>query len=62
MTREISQSNLVLKVCSLTKKFGKFVAVSDMSFEVERGSFVSLLGASGSGKTLDRPGELADVL
>ncbi len=51
MTREISQSNLVLKVCSLTKKFGKFVAVSDMSFEVERGSFVSLLGPSGSGKT-----------
>lgn len=40
-----------LKFESLKKEFGKFVAVRDMSLDVERGEFISLLGPSGCGKT-----------
>ena len=40
-----------LRFESLKKEFGKFVAVSDMSLDVERGEFISLLGPSGCGKT-----------
>ncbi len=40
-----------LKFESLTKKFGDFVAVRDMSLDIEKGEFISLLGPSGCGKT-----------
>lgn len=42
---------LALEVSSLTRRFGRFVAVDDVSFEVERGSVHGLLGPNGSGKT-----------
>ncbi|MFC3074341.1 ABC transporter ATP-binding protein [Shinella pollutisoli] len=35
----------------VTKKFGSFTAVNDLSFEIEAGSFVSIVGPSGCGKT-----------
>jgi len=38
-------------VVHLTKKFGKLTAVKDVSFEVPKGSFFSVLGPSASGKT-----------
>jgi spermidine/putrescine transport system ATP-binding protein len=40
-----------LEALSLSKRFGGFVAVADLSFNVERGSFFSILGPSGCGKT-----------
>jgi sulfate transport system ATP-binding protein len=40
-----------IRVEHLKKRFGNFVAVDDVSFEVERGSLVALLGPSGSGKS-----------
>jgi spermidine/putrescine transport system ATP-binding protein len=40
-----------LEAANLTKRFGAFTAVSDLSFSVERGSFFSILGPSGCGKT-----------
>ncbi|RKF14158.1 ABC transporter ATP-binding protein [Roseovarius spongiae] len=40
-----------LELHGLTKRFGDFAAVDDLTFTVERGSFVSLLGPSGCGKT-----------
>ena len=40
-----------LDVRNLTKRFGKIVAVNNVSFEIASGEFFSLLGPSGSGKT-----------
>jgi iron(III) transport system ATP-binding protein len=40
-----------VKVCHLTKRFGKVEAVNDVSFTVSRGDMISLLGPSGCGKT-----------
>ena len=35
----------------ITKRFDEFVALDDVSVEVERGSLTALLGPSGSGKS-----------
>lgn len=35
----------------LTKSFGSFVATKDVSFEIEKGNLIGLLGPSGGGKT-----------
>jgi len=40
-----------LRIESLTKRFGKFEAVSDLSLSVERGEIYAFLGPNGAGKT-----------
>jgi ABC-type Fe3+/spermidine/putrescine transport system ATPase subunit len=40
-----------LEMRGVTKRFGSFVAVNDVSLLVEKGQFVCLLGPSGCGKT-----------
>ncbi|PZV96957.1 spermidine/putrescine transport system ATP-binding protein [Micromonospora phaseoli] len=40
-----------LRLANLTKTFGAFTAVDDLSLTVPQGSFFALLGASGCGKT-----------
>lgn len=40
-----------LSVRGLTKRFGNFTAVDNVSFDVEDGNFFSILGPSGCGKT-----------
>ncbi|WP_433210589.1 ABC transporter ATP-binding protein [Dactylosporangium sp. CS-047395] len=40
-----------LRLSGVTKRFGQFTAVDDLSLTVPRGSFFALLGASGCGKT-----------
>jgi ABC-2 type transport system ATP-binding protein len=41
----------VISVQNLTKKFGQFVAVDHISFDVKRGEIFGFLGANGAGKT-----------
>ena len=40
-----------IRVAAVTKSFGDFLAVDDVSVDVETGSLVALLGPSGSGKS-----------
>ncbi|MCL2854491.1 MAG: ABC transporter ATP-binding protein [Defluviitaleaceae bacterium] len=41
----------ILEINNLNKSYGNFVAVKNMSFDVEKGKIVGLLGPNGSGKT-----------
>jgi ABC-2 type transport system ATP-binding protein len=41
----------VITVTHLSKKYGTFVAVDDLSFEVEHGEVLGFLGPNGAGKT-----------
>ena len=41
----------MLSVTGLTKRFGGFIAVNAVSFEVQQGEIVGLIGPNGSGKT-----------
>jgi ABC-2 type transport system ATP-binding protein len=41
----------VIEAEHLTKKFGRFVAVDNITFEVEQGEIFGFLGANGAGKT-----------
>ena len=41
----------MLRVKSLSKRFGGLLAVASVSFEVPRGKVVSLVGPNGAGKT-----------
>jgi sulfate transport system ATP-binding protein len=43
--------NPLIEVQSLTKKFGDFTAVEDVTFGAEEGKITALLGPSGSGKS-----------
>ncbi len=49
--RENVPSGIAIKVSDLTRKFGAFTAVDQVSFEVKRGEIFGLLGPNGSGKT-----------
>jgi len=40
-----------VRIANVTKKFGDFVAVDDVSLDIRRGEIFCLLGGSGSGKT-----------
>jgi gliding motility-associated transport system ATP-binding protein len=41
----------VIEVQNLTKRYGRFTAVEDISFRVERGEILGFLGPNGAGKT-----------
>jgi iron(III) transport system ATP-binding protein len=47
----MSDNEVYLKVASISKRFGRFTALADVSFEARRGEFLCVLGPSGCGKT-----------
>ena len=42
---------MALRISHLTKRFGTYRAVSDLTLQIEEGQFVSLFGPNGAGKT-----------
>ena len=47
----MSDSDLMIEVENLTKRYGAFTAVDNISFSCRRGEIVGLLGPNGAGKT-----------
>ena len=43
--------NSILKISNLTKKYGLLTAVSNLTFDIEKGSVYGVLGPNGSGKS-----------
>lgn len=46
-----NNNDITISVNGLTKRFGSFTAVDNISFEVRRGEIFGFLGANGAGKT-----------
>ncbi|SEA26967.1 ribosome-dependent ATPase [Desulfuromusa kysingii] len=46
-----AEGSLAIKAWNLTKRFGDFTAVNQVSFEIERGEIFGFLGSNGCGKT-----------
>ncbi len=47
----MSESDITLRVANVTKRFGDFTAVEDLSFNVRAGRVFGFLGPNGAGKT-----------
>lgn len=47
----MASTDTILNVTDVTKRFGELVAVDDVSFGIERGTFVGLIGPNGAGKS-----------
>lgn len=47
----MTERSTVIKLSGVTKRFGKFAAVQDMSIDVPSGQIIGFVGANGAGKT-----------
>ena len=48
---EKMENNIIIEASGLTKKFGNFTAVDNITFKVKEGEIFGFLGANGAGKT-----------
>jgi ABC-2 type transport system ATP-binding protein len=46
-----NNSNIMLTLSNLSKKFGNFIAVNNINLEIREGDFFGFLGQNGAGKT-----------
>jgi branched-chain amino acid transport system ATP-binding protein len=51
MSAQPVQSNVALRISNVGMRFGGLWALSEVTFDVERGSILGLIGPNGSGKT-----------
>jgi len=51
MNSEFQKNDISVKVDGLTRKFGAFVAVDDISLEIKKGEIFGFLGPNGAGKS-----------
>ena len=51
MTAATTEGGSLLQADHITKRFGGLMAINDVSFDIPRGSIVSLIGPNGAGKT-----------
>jgi ABC-2 type transport system ATP-binding protein len=51
MNSLLEENNNIIQVKNLTKKFNGFVAVDNISFNIERGEIFAFLGPNGAGKS-----------
>jgi len=51
MNQALSSNDAIISVHELTRRFGSFVAVDRVTFEVGKGEIFGFLGANGAGKT-----------
>jgi ABC-2 type transport system ATP-binding protein len=48
---DVKKTRPIIQVKNLVKKYGKFIAVNNVSFEVKKGEIFGILGPNGAGKT-----------